>query len=103
MVCGNNRIKRNRVFRDLATTGKSTMGWFYGFKLHMVTEHFGRWSLIFSNCSLSSCRSMEHSRHRAVANFMTNIVSGIIAYNFMPKKPSLKYETVKTNQLALFY
>ena len=28
---------------------------------------------------------------------------GIIAYNFLPKKPSLKYETIKSNQLAVFY
>ena len=35
-VCHNKRIKRNRVFADVATVGKSTMGWFYGFKLHLV-------------------------------------------------------------------
>ena len=35
-VCKNKRIKRNKVFKGLATTGKSTMGWFYGFKLHLI-------------------------------------------------------------------
>jgi IS5 family transposase len=55
------------------------------------------------NDELKNICQIEHSRHRSVANFMTNIVSGIIAYSFLPKKPSLKYETVKTNQLALFY
>ena len=29
-VCNNKRIKRNKVFKDIATVGKSTMGWFYG-------------------------------------------------------------------------
>lgn len=29
-VCGNKRIKRNRVFEGCAARGKSTMGWFYG-------------------------------------------------------------------------
>jgi hypothetical protein len=38
-VCNNKRIKRNKVFRDLAKGGKSTMGWFYGFKPTIV-ENF---------------------------------------------------------------
>jgi hypothetical protein len=40
-VCKNKRIKRNRVFKDIATVGKSTMGWFYGFKLHLVVNEKG--------------------------------------------------------------
>ena len=40
-VCKNKRIKRNRVFRDMAEVGKSTVGWFYGFKLHLVCNDKG--------------------------------------------------------------
>ncbi len=40
-VCRNKRIKRNKVFKDIAAVGKSTMGWFFGFKLHIVTNEFG--------------------------------------------------------------
>jgi hypothetical protein len=40
-VCHNKRINRNRVFKGLAARGKTTMGWFYGLKLHMVTNHKG--------------------------------------------------------------
>ncbi|MDR1368556.1 MAG: IS982 family transposase [Dysgonamonadaceae bacterium] len=40
-VCKNKRIKRNRVFKDMATIGKSTMGWFYGFKLHLAVNDKG--------------------------------------------------------------
>jgi transposase len=40
-VCGNKRIQRNRVFRGLAKLGKSTMGWFFGFKLHLVINERG--------------------------------------------------------------
>ena len=40
-VCDNKRIKRNRVFAHAATVGKSTMGWFYGFKLHLVVNDCG--------------------------------------------------------------
>ena len=31
-VCDNHRIKRNKVFADTAGRGKSSMGWFFGFK-----------------------------------------------------------------------
>lgn len=40
-VCKNKRIKRNRVFKGVATTGKSTMGYFHGFKLHLVVNDKG--------------------------------------------------------------
>ena len=40
-VCHNLRISRNRVFADLAKRGKTTTGWFYGFKLHVIINHKG--------------------------------------------------------------
>src|SRR3990172_9866344 len=40
-VCHNKRINRNRVFKGLAARGKTTMGWFYGLKLHLVINHKG--------------------------------------------------------------
>ena len=40
-VCHNKRISTNRVFRGMAEIGKSTMGWFYGFKLHLVCNDRG--------------------------------------------------------------
>ena len=33
-VCDNHRIHSNRVFSEIAKRGKSSTGWFYGFKLH---------------------------------------------------------------------
>ena len=35
-VCHNRRINRHKVFADLATRGKTSIGWFFGFKLHLV-------------------------------------------------------------------
>ena len=35
-------IKRNRVFKGLAETGKSTMRWLFGFKLHFACNEWGR-------------------------------------------------------------
>ena len=177
-VCKNKRITRNKVFKDIATTGKSTMGWFHGFKLHIVindkgellsfavtqanvddreplknegflNQIFGKLfadkgyiseklqkllfvdgiELITSirnnmknslmlmsdkillrkrsvietvNDELKNICQVEHSRHRSVGNFITNLIAGIIAYHFLPKKPSIKFETLKTNQLAVF-
>ena len=40
-VCKNKRISRNKVFAGLAQTGKSTMGWFHGFKLHIIINDKG--------------------------------------------------------------
>lgn len=40
-VCHNKRIKRNKVFKGLAKRGKTTMGWFFGFKLHLIINRKG--------------------------------------------------------------
>src|ERR1700709_2600401 len=38
-VCHNRRIDRHKVFADLAARGKTSIGWFFGFKLHLVFNH----------------------------------------------------------------
>jgi len=177
-VCKNKRIKRNKVFKGLAQVGKSTMGYFFGFKLHLVINEKGellnfvitpgnvddreplknqafikalkgklyadkgyisqelthmlfldglhlitsirnnmkntlmelkdkillrKRSIIETvNDELKNICQVEHSRHRSFSNFITNLISGLIAYSFFPKKPSIKYEPVLTNQLAIF-
>ncbi len=40
-VCGNKRVNRNQVFQEVAELGKSSMGWFFGFKLHLVVNDQG--------------------------------------------------------------
>ena len=44
------------------------------------------------NDHLKNVCQIEHSRHRSFTNFMVNIVSGLAAYSFLPKKPSLKLD-----------
>jgi hypothetical protein len=39
-VCKDKR-NRNRLFKDMATVGKNTTVWFYGFKLHLVVSDKG--------------------------------------------------------------
>ena len=40
-VCHIKREKQNKVFKGIATKGKSTMGWFFGFKLHLIINDRG--------------------------------------------------------------
>jgi len=40
-VCHNLRIPSHKVFWDSARRGQSSMGWFYGFKLHLVINDCG--------------------------------------------------------------
>jgi len=178
-VCHNKRIYNHKVFRGIAQRGKSTMGYFFGFKLHLIVNDRGeiidfvitpgnvddrqplkdgnflkkisgklfgdkgyiskdlveklfvdgihlitgirnnmknqlmtihdrimlrKRSIIETiNDELKNICQIEHSRHRSFVNFITNLISGLLAYSFLPKKPSIKYETQETyGQLALF-
>ena len=40
-VCHNLRRYANKVFKDIATDGKGTMGWCHGFKLHLACNDRG--------------------------------------------------------------
>jgi Transposase DDE domain len=40
-VCNKKRISKNKVFKGVAEIGKTSMGWFFGFKLHLITNHTG--------------------------------------------------------------
>lgn len=40
-VCHNRRIRQHKVFAGLAQRGKTSLGWFYGFKLHLVVNDRG--------------------------------------------------------------
>lgn len=172
-VCHNRRIHSHRVFKDIAQRGKSSVGWFFGFKLHLVVNDMGevlactltpgnvddrtpvpklteellgklfgdrgyiskalfaelfergvqlitklrsnmknqvmelsdklmlrKRAIIESvNDQLKNISQIEHTRHRSPANFMVNLVSGLIAYCHQPKKPSLNIER---NNLQIF-
>jgi hypothetical protein len=41
LVCHTARIQQHRVFRVDARRGKTSIGWFYGFKLHLVVNDRG--------------------------------------------------------------
>lgn len=169
-ACHIKRERQNKVFKGLATKGQCSMGWFYGFKLHLVVNDKGeiidflftqgnvddrdplknknfheklfgklfgdkgyisqslfedmfidgihlitkirknmknslmhlqdkvllrRRALIETvNDELKNMCQIEHTRHRSFNNFLANLISGLIAYHFFPKKPSLNLEIV---------
>ncbi|MFN7659823.1 MAG: transposase, partial [Dolichospermum sp.] len=56
-ICHNKRAKRNKVFRGLSGWGKSSVDWYFGFKLHLIIFiqlnceskifNFGLFSLVY--------------------------------------------------------
>jgi hypothetical protein len=175
VVCHNRRIQSHKVFKKVARRGKTSVGWFYGFKLHLVINDCGellafhvtpgnvddrapvpklvkgltgkifgdkgyisralfealfeegiqlitrlrknmdnsliplfdklmlrKRSLIETvNDQLKNISQIEHTRHRSVANFMVNLVAGLVAYTHQPKKPSLNLTSAEENKLIL--
>ncbi len=177
-ACHIKREKQNKVFKDFATKGQCSMGWFFGFKLHIVINDKGeiidflftqgnvddRYPLknksfhdnifgklfgdkgyigkdLFENLfidgihlitklkknmknslmhiydkillkkrALIECVNdelknrcqVEHTRHRSMGNFLTNLLSGLIAYSFLPKKPSLNLEIIDDKAIEAF-
>ena len=51
------------------------------------------------NDQLKNISQIEHSRHRSVANFLVNLVAGLIAYSHQEKKPSLHIRLPNTETL----
>lgn len=51
-VCNNLGIKQNKVFKEIAKRGKTSRGWFYGFKLHLIISDSGEvlaWQITLGN------------------------------------------------------
>ena len=177
-VCRRQRILQHKTFKGLAQLGKCSMGWFYGFKLHLICNEKGetinftftpgnvddreplkcdsfieeiygklvgdrgyiskdlfcklfidgiqlitklknkmknslmtvsdkvllrKRAIIESvNDELKNMAQIEHSRHRSFHNFVNNLMGGIAAYCFFPKKPMLQLDRELDNQLTLF-
>ncbi len=43
---------------------------------------------------LKNICQIEHTRHRSQMGFIVNLISGLIAYYYLPKKPSLNLEVI---------
>jgi len=44
------------------------------------------------NDQLKNISQIVHTRHRSTTNFLVNLVGGLLAYTFQPKKPALRFE-----------
>lgn len=86
-VCKNKRIHNHKVFKGLAQVGKSTMGWFYGFKLHLLLNEKGE--ILNFVITPGNTEDREPLKDEA---FLKKI----------KEKPAIKFEVETTNQLALF-
>lgn len=177
-ACHIRREHSNKVFKGLATKGQCSIGWFFGFKLHLIINDKGEildfmltqgnvddreplknksfhdkiFGKLFGdkgyisktlfeqlfingihlitklrknmknslmhiqdkillkkralietvNDELKNICQIEHTRHRSFENFLTNLLSGLIAYSFFPKKPSLNIEIIDNKALKQF-
>ena len=166
--CHIKREKQHKVFKGIAQKGQCSLGWFYGFKLHIIIKDRGeildfiitpgnvddrkplkdmdlhkrifgklygdkgyiskdlfeklfvdgvhlitkikknmknslmllqdkialrKRALIETvNDELKNICQIEHTRHRSFENFTTNLLSGLIAYSFFDKKPSINLQ-----------
>ena len=73
-VCKNKRIKNNKVFKGIAEIGKSTVGWFYGFKLHLIINEKGE----VLNFALSK-GNVDDRNEQVVINMTENLFGKIFA------------------------
>ena len=53
------------------------------------------------NDQLKNISQIEHPRHRSGANFLVNLVGGLVAYTYQPKKPSLNLRGDELSQLPV--
>ena len=53
------------------------------------------------NDALKNMCQIEHSRHRLVANFLSNLLAGLAAYSFFPQKLAIKYDPSYSNQFSM--
>lgn len=114
-VCRNQRILIHKTFKGIADRGHCSMGWFFGFKLHLICNEKGalmtmsdrlllrkRAIIETVNDELKNIAQVEQSRHRSFDNFIVNTLGAIAAYCFFPKKPCIHAQRVKDKQLTLF-
>ena len=131
-VCKNQRIHIHKVFKGIAQRGKCSMGWFFGFKLHLICNEKGellnfmitpgdiddRKPLEYKafidfllrkgaisetvNDELKNIAQVEHSSHRCFDNFIVNLLGAIAAYCLFPKKPCVNVQRTIDTQLTLF-
>ena len=78
VVCHNRRIKSNKVFKNIAKRGKSSTGWFYGFKLHLIINQLGE--LVFFEITPANIADNNHDLLRKMADKVNGFLYGDRGY-----------------------
>ena len=71
VVCHNRRIAGHKVFKGIAQRGYSSMGYFFGFKLHLVINHQGE--------VVSFCLTRGNESDLNVVAKLTKGLTGLLA------------------------
>ena len=50
---------------------------------------------------LKSIFHIQHTRHRSIPNFFANVLAGLLAYVFKPKKPTVSFAQTITHKFLL--
>ena len=93
------------------------MGWFYGFKLHLIINHKGE--ILATKLTAGNVddrkpvpemakdlygklyTQIEHSRHRSVSGFMLNLIGSLIAYCHKKDKPTIRIDESDMKTLCI--
>lgn len=51
------------------------------------------------NNELKNVCHIEHTMHRCIDSFASNLIAGLIAYNLLPKKPSLNIDIIDKSRI----
>ena len=51
------------------------------------------------NDELKNVCEIEYTRYRSIDGFASNLIAGLIAYNLLPKKPSLNIDIIDKSRL----
>lgn len=69
-VCDNRRIHSNKVFKNIAQRGKSSTGWFFGLKIHLIINNLGE----IVNFVITAGNVMDNSKN--VLDKLLSLVKG---------------------------
>ena len=73
-VCHNRRIKSNKVFKGIASRGKSSTGWFYGLKLFLIINSYGQ--IIRFNVTTGSIADNDKNILKKLFKNLSGVVIG---------------------------
>jgi len=78
VVSHNRRIKDHKVHKGIAKRGKSSTGWFFGFKLHLIINHFGE--IVLFQLSPGNLADNNHNLLESIADKLQCFLFGDKGY-----------------------